>query len=78
MELRHLRRFVILAEELHFARASDRLCPIQSALSRIIEGLEKELGKRTVNTPCESFVPPASMVPRFYYVYRGTSAGTTS
>lgn len=46
MNIRHLRQFRVLAEELHFRKAAERLDMTQGPLSLAIQALEEDLGTR--------------------------------
>lgn len=49
LDLRHVRAFILLAEELHFNRAAERMHISQPALSRTIRELEETVGTKLLN-----------------------------
>ncbi len=49
MDVRHLRTFVMLAEELHFGRTATRLNTSQPVVSRTVKELERDVGVTLVD-----------------------------
>lgn len=87
IELRHLRYFVVVAEELNFRRAAERVHIDQTPLSRTIRDLEEQLGVQLfVRAPRKLYLTPAGLrlltearkvfirVERTYRVVRETDA----
>src|SRR6478609_8676070 len=67
MEIRHVRVFLTLAEELHFGRSARRLGLVQSAVSQTIRSLEEDIGaelfERSKRRVALSSAEPAFIVP---------------
>lgn len=62
VELRHLRYFVAVAEELNFRRAAERIHIDQTPLSRTIRDLEDQLGVQLfVRAPRKLYLTPAGL-----------------
>jgi DNA-binding transcriptional LysR family regulator len=70
MELRHLKYFVAVAEELHFARAAERLNIAAPTLSHQIGALETMLGAKLLTRKTKSAVALTNAGKRFLVAAR--------
>lgn len=72
MELRHLKYFVAVAEDLHFARAAARLNISTATLSQQIRSLETQISARLLNRKTKSAISLTEAGKRFLVEAKAT------